>query len=109
METGRVVDLRAYLASRNARRSADSLTIILADDLPFPWHTIERSTDGGASYNVYGWRTQPDAPRVVGQHPTREIVATFPTLHAAVKAYPQASVVAEVADLVACRGKQRGQ
>lgn len=89
-----VVDFCSRRASR-----ARCLTILLEDDLPFPWHTIERDErEGETVYCVYGWRTRPHARCATGSAQT-QLVAAFPSVEAALRRYPRANVVACVIPL----------
>jgi hypothetical protein len=95
-------------ARRIARRAKQRrcLTILLEEELPFPWHTIERAhRHGAALFDVYGWRTPPHARQE--RRADTGILATFPSLEAALAAYPSAHFIAPVLQLIRERCKAR--
>ncbi|HEY5899244.1 MAG TPA: hypothetical protein VIV54_16875 [Burkholderiales bacterium] len=94
------------LAARRAKQRGRCLTILLDEELPFPWHTIERGERrGGGRFDVYGWRTPPHARRA--KRASTGVLATFASLEAALAAYPSAHFIAPVAHLRGRRGKAR--
>ncbi len=77
------------------------MTIVLEDELPYPWHTIERGEhEGETIYYVYGWRTPPHARRV--SNARTQVVEAFPSVEAALSRYPRANITARVIPLPAC-------
>ena len=93
-----------YLCTRRAFRGghgpARCLTLLLEDELPYPWHTVEHARrDGEAVFTVYGWRTAPHARRARAPRAKKQNLATFPTLREALAAYPDAKLLAPVVQL----------
>lgn len=98
MDQTNVDELAARRASRCARQSGSCLTILLEEELPFPWYTIECDDPrGNGRFDVYGWRTPPHARRA--KHASTGFLATFPSAEAALAAYPGAHFIAPVLPL----------
>jgi hypothetical protein len=86
-----IVDLSARRIAKARKRVRCPMA---TEGAPVRWHTIERwHMDGQQVYNVYGWRERPDQKALRMQDPLQNIVATFDTQEAAVKAYPSANVI----------------
>lgn len=95
----KVVDLAARRAAKKSKR-ARCLTILQNDPPPrvdlarggYRFFTVEqRQMQGEPFYAVYGWHTRPDQQALRGQDLSRHVVATFATLEAAMREYPEAN------------------